>query len=92
MSLHRSLKVKPTALQHHRNVLKRSERIAILTDKSAFDPEEDSPLALVKVANRLVVRKKPKKEEEAGEMGELAEGVEGIEGSEGTAPDDAGAE
>jgi small basic protein (TIGR04137 family) len=62
MSLHRSLKTKPAALNQHRNVLTRAERISRLADEDRLDPEEASPLALVKVANRQVVTKKKKKE------------------------------
>jgi len=64
MSLHRSLKTQPAALNQHRNVLTRAERIARLTEAERFDPEGDSPLYLVKVANRQVVTKKKKKKEE----------------------------
>ena len=69
MSLHRSLKTKPSALHQHRNVLTRAERIAKLTDTERFTPGR-SPLGLLKVANRLVVAaKKPKKEAAEGEAG-----------------------
>ncbi len=61
MSLHRSLKTKPTALNEHRNVLTRAERIARLQEQNRFDPDRDSPLALVKVANRSLVTGKKKK-------------------------------
>ena len=66
MSLDRSLKTKPAALNQHRNVLTRAERIARLTDQGDFDPKKDSPIGLVKVANRQLVtgKKKKKKEEE----------------------------
>jgi small basic protein (TIGR04137 family) len=66
MSLDRSLKTKPAALNQHRNVLTRAERITQLTMQDQHDPEKDSPLGLVKVANRQVVtgKKKKKKEEE----------------------------
>ncbi|MBT8485718.1 MAG: small basic protein [Phycisphaerales bacterium] len=64
MSLHRSLKTKPAALNQHRNVLKRSERIERLMEESRFTPGSDSPLGLVKVANRQVVTKKKKKKAE----------------------------
>ena len=57
MSLHRSLKTKPSALNQHRNVLTRAERIAKLTDTERFTPGR-SPLGLLKVANRLVVAAK----------------------------------
>lgn len=69
MSLHRSLKTKPAALNQHRNVLTRAERIEKLTHDEAFNPEEDSPIGLVKVANRQVVTKKKKKEQKADEDG-----------------------
>jgi small basic protein (TIGR04137 family) len=61
MSLHRSLKTQPSALNQHRNVLTRAERIARLSDKDRFDPESNSPLGLVKVANRQIVTGKKKK-------------------------------
>ena len=60
MSLHRSLKTKPSALNQHRNVLTRAERIAQLTEEERFNMSEDSPLGLVKVANRQIVTKKKK--------------------------------
>lgn len=68
MSLHRSLKTKPAALNQHRNVLTRAERIVRMKGDGKFDPEEDSPLGMPKVANRQVVagkKKKAKEEEEA---------------------------
>lgn len=65
MSLHRSLKTKPTGLNRHRNVLKRHERIELLAEKGGFE-DGDSPLGLIKVASRKVVTKK-KKEEVDGE-------------------------
>ncbi|MDP6986659.1 MAG: small basic protein [Phycisphaerales bacterium] len=80
MSLHRSLKTKPAGLNQHRNVLKRSERVAYLAAKGEFDLESDSPMGLVKVANRAVVTKKPKKEQAE----ETAEGGEGTEGDVAT--------
>ena len=74
MSLHRSLKTKPSALNRHRNVLTRAERIARLMEKAGFEPEDDSPLGLPKVANRQIVTGKKKKaakeEEEGGETTE----------------------
>ncbi|MCP3906160.1 MAG: small basic protein [Planctomycetes bacterium] len=76
MSLHRSLKTKPAALNQHRNVLTRAERIAELAKQDRFDPEADSPLSLVKVANRQVVTKKKKKEEEEGATEATTEGGE----------------
>lgn len=75
MSLHRSLKTQPTALNQHRNVLNRAERIAKLTEGERFDAHKNSPLGLMKVANRLVsTGKKPKKEAAEGE-GEAAAGA-----------------
>lgn len=62
MSLHRSLKTKPAALNQHRNVLTRAERIARLTQREVFD-ENSSPIGLVKVGNRQVVAKKKKAKE-----------------------------
>jgi small basic protein (TIGR04137 family) len=60
MSLHRSLKTKPSALNQHRNVLTRAERITKLMERDRFDPGEDSPMGLPKVANRKVAAKKKK--------------------------------
>jgi len=67
MSLHRSLKTEPSALNQHRNVLTRAERIAKLADKGKFSMEKDSPLGLPKVGNRQVVagKKKKAKDEDA---------------------------
>ncbi|UCD74582.1 MAG: small basic protein [Phycisphaerales bacterium] len=78
MSLHRSLKTKPAALNLHRNVLTRAERIERLARRDAFDTENDSPLGLVKVANRKVVtgKKKKKKEEGTEETEEKTETAE----------------
>jgi len=65
MSLHRSLKTKPAALNQHRNVLTRAERITTLIGESRFTPGQHSPLALPKVTSRQVAggKKKKKKEE-----------------------------
>ena len=66
MSLHRSLKAEPSALNQHRNVLQRAERIGRLIERDRFDPDKDSPLGLVKVINRRVgAAKKKKKAAEA---------------------------
>jgi len=74
MSLHRSLKTKPVALNQHRNVLTRAERIARLTAQNRFDPDESSPLGLGKVANRAAAKKKKAvKQEEQEEKPEEAE-------------------
>ena len=61
MSLHRSLKTKPAALNQHRNVLTRTERIVRLMDEGHFDDDTDSPMGLVKVASRKIVTGKKKK-------------------------------
>lgn len=61
MSLHRSLKAQPSALNQHRNVLRRAERIGWLIERDRFDPETDSPLGLAKVINRRVGAAKKKK-------------------------------
>ncbi len=58
MSLHRSLKTTAGALNQHRNVLTRAERIEKLVEQDRFHPGDDSPLGLVKVANRAVAKKK----------------------------------
>ncbi len=78
MSLHPSLKTKPAGLNQHRNVLTRDERVARLIEKGEFDPESDSPIGIVKVGNRAVVTKKPKKAEaeEAGGEEAAAEATE----------------
>jgi len=64
MSLHRSLKVTAGALNQHRNVLTRAERIERLVTEKRFTYGEDSPLGLVKVANRAVAKKKKAAKEE----------------------------
>ena len=69
MSLHRSLKTKPSALDQHRNVLTRAERITLLSQDEKFDPESDSPLGLVKVGNRQIVTKKKEKAAKTDEEG-----------------------
>ena len=90
MSLHRSLKTKPSALNQHRNVLTRGERIGKLTETEKFKLGTNSPLGLVKVANRLVVAaKKPKKEAaegEAGAEGAAASPAAGAPAAKGGAP------
>jgi small basic protein (TIGR04137 family) len=65
MSLHRSLKTKPSALNQHRNVLTRPERIAKLTETERFHTEKNSPLGLPKVANRMAAPAKKEKKEAA---------------------------
>ena len=49
MSIHPSLKTKSGALNQHRNVLTRSERIAKLTLETGYDAEKKGVLGLVKV-------------------------------------------
>lgn len=66
MSLHRSLKTKSGALNQHRNVLTRAERIAKLTEEDRFDISKNNALGLVKVRSiKIAAGKKPKKAEEA---------------------------
>ena len=77
MSLHRSLKTKPAGLNRHRNVLKRNERVEKLVERGDFDLETDSPFGLVKVGNRQIVTKKPKKAEAEGAI--EVDGEESIE-------------
>ncbi len=80
MSLHRSLKTKAGALNQHRNVLTRAERIERLTDQSRFEAGVSSPLGLVKVISRAVAKKKKAaKEQETTE--ETSEGETSADGS-----------
>lgn len=74
MSMHRSLKSKSGALNQHRNVLTRTERITKLTDLELFSPAKNSALCLPKVRSiKAAVAKKPKKAEAAaGAAGEGA--------------------
>ena len=89
MSLHRSLKTKPSALNQHRNVLTRGERILKLEETEKYKRGEQSPLGLVKVANRMVAAaKKPKKEAAEGEAG--AEGAAPAAGAAAAAAPAAG--
>ena len=77
MSMHRSLKTQSGALNEHRNVLTRAERIVRLTEQDRFVVDEDSPLYLPKVANRAVSTGKKKKagEEKTEEGAETTEGA-----------------
>jgi small basic protein (TIGR04137 family) len=63
MSLHSSLKTKSVALNQHRNVLTRAERIEMLQDKNKFVRGESSPLGIPKVRSIKVAaaKKKPAK-------------------------------
>jgi small basic protein (TIGR04137 family) len=69
MSLHRSLKTKPTGLNQHRNVLTRAERVEHLADQDKFDKDSGSPIGLPKVGSRKIkIAGKAKSEtDEAGE-------------------------
>jgi small basic protein (TIGR04137 family) len=67
MSLHRSLKTKPTGLNQHRNVLTRAERIELLEGEDKFDLTDDSPMGLPKVGSRKVKIASKKKENAEGE-------------------------
>ncbi|MDA0214242.1 MAG: hypothetical protein O2875_02640 [Planctomycetota bacterium] len=63
MSIHPSLKQKSGALNQHRNVLSRAERIAKLTELDLFNPTKNTALSLPKVGSiKAAVAKKPKKE------------------------------
>lgn len=64
MSLHRSLKTTSGALNQHRNVLTRAERIERLTALGRFQADSTSPLGLVKVSNRAAAKKKKVAKEE----------------------------
>lgn len=61
MSIHKSL-VTRGKLARHRNVLKRDERIARLTEEEKWKAEADSVFGLQKVRNILHRAKKVKKE------------------------------
>ncbi len=66
MSLDISLKGK-SSLERHRNVLKRSERVAMLEDNDKWTEEKSSVFGLVKVGHRkAVAAKKAPKAAEAG--------------------------
>jgi small basic protein (TIGR04137 family) len=81
MSLHRSLKTTSGALNQHRNVLTRAERIAKLSEEDRFDASKQSALGLVKVRSiKVAAGKKPKK-------AEGAEGAAGAKAPAGKAPD-----
>jgi small basic protein (TIGR04137 family) len=72
MSLHRSLKTKPTGLNQHRNVLTRAERIELLAGEDKFNKEDGSPIGLPKVGSRKIKIAGKQKSTEDGE----ADGVE----------------
>jgi small basic protein (TIGR04137 family) len=80
MSLHRSLKTKSGALNQHRNVLTRAERISKLTTEERFDSDKNSALGIVKVRSiKAAAGKKPKKAEEGAE-GAAAPAAKGAAG------------
>ena len=63
MSIHSSLKTKSGALNQHRNVLTRDERISKLSAADRFAAGKNSPLGLPKVLSiKVAAGKKPKKE------------------------------
>lgn len=70
MSIHSSLKTKSGALNQHRNVLTRDERVAKLTASERFAEGKNSPLGLPKVLSiKVAAGKKPKKEAAAAAAG-----------------------
>lgn len=70
MSIHSSLKQKSGALNQHRNVLTRAERVAKLTELEKFDAAKNTALGLPKVRSiKAAVAKKPKKEAAAAADG-----------------------
>jgi len=76
MSVDRTLHVRSGA-SSDRNVLRRAERIAIMTDNGDFDPDASSPLGLRKT--RVKTARKAPKKAAAPEAAETAEGAEGAE-------------
>jgi small basic protein (TIGR04137 family) len=63
MGIHNSLKTKSGALNQHRNVLTRDERVSKLTESEAFVGGKTSPLGLPKVLSiKVTTGKKPKKD------------------------------
>ena len=65
MSLHRSLKTTAGAPNQHRNVLTRAERTEKLAEDDRFRRGDDSPLGLVKVANRAGAKRKKAEKQDA---------------------------
>ena len=76
MSLHRSLKTTAGALNQHRNVLTRTERIEQLITEKKFTFGDDSPLGRGKVGNRAVAKKKKAAKEETTTEEETTESNE----------------
>jgi small basic protein (TIGR04137 family) len=85
MSLDSSLKGK-SALERHRNVLKRAERIEILEDNEKWAEEKGSVFGLVKVAHRKAAAGKKAAKAEATEAGATAAAVPTAGASGGAAP------
>ncbi len=86
MSIHSSLKQKSGALNQHRNVLTRAERVAKLTELEKFDSAKNTALGLPKVRSiKAAVAKKPKKEAAAA-----ADGAAGAKPAAAAAKPDAG--
>ena len=69
MSIHSSLKTKSGALNQHRNVLTRAERVAKLTLEAGFKADEKGVLGIVKVRSikPKAGKKAVKKEAAAGD-------------------------
>ncbi|MHC4870813.1 MAG: small basic protein [Planctomycetota bacterium] len=65
MSIHKSLK-SGNALQRHRNVLTRVERLDKLEEEKRWT-EEDSVIGIPKVRSMKIVAKKKKKKDEVAE-------------------------
>jgi small basic protein (TIGR04137 family) len=78
MSIHSSLKTKSGALNQHRNVLTRDERVAKLTAADVFAAGKNSPLGLPKVLSiKIAAGKKPKKDPAAADAAAPAKGAKG---------------
>ena len=83
MSLHPSLKTKPSGLNQHRNVLTRAERIEKLADEDKFEMDSTSPMGLPKVASRKIkIAGKPTGDDTTaeGEEAQVAETTEETNG------------
>jgi small basic protein (TIGR04137 family) len=85
MSLDRSLKGRST-LERHRNVLRRSERVAMLEDNEKWNEGKNSVFSLVKVAHRKQVAAKKVKAEVAVEGATATPVAAGAKPAAGTAP------
>ena len=87
MSVDRTLHIRSGGTMK-RNVLSRSERIAMLAEAGDFDPEQASPLGLRKTRVRVSKAGTKSKKEEKPAEGVPAEGAaaEGAPKAEGKAP------